>query len=134
MFFSTDYNPLSPTRDQHQISPCNINAYSTPKVWGQDRRICSLILEVKGLTQSNRVFETHICHNLSNFHANLGDFLTTSTRGFNKSRQLAKFGVYVKQIDLNSPPTFSKINNTRVKIEVPLVAYFAVFAVCLQTY
>ena len=65
--------------DQHQISPCsNINAYSTSevmrikdmntqgefscyfnnfspvlfirKVWGQDRRICSLILGVKGLT------------------------------------------------------------------------------------
>ena len=25
-------NPLSPNSDQHQISPCNINAYSTPKV------------------------------------------------------------------------------------------------------
>ena len=55
------------TADQHQISPCNINAYSTPKVmrvkdmitkvnfldilistlirkeWGEDRQICSLI-------------------------------------------------------------------------------------------
>ena len=25
-------NPLSPNSDQHQISPCNINAYSTPGV------------------------------------------------------------------------------------------------------
>ena len=25
-------NPLSPNSDQHQISPCNINAYSTPEV------------------------------------------------------------------------------------------------------
>ena len=25
-------NPLSPNSYQHQISPCNINAYSTPKV------------------------------------------------------------------------------------------------------
>ena len=24
--------PLSPNSDQHQISPCNINAYSTPEV------------------------------------------------------------------------------------------------------
>ena len=24
--------PLTPTSDQHQISPCNINAYSTPEV------------------------------------------------------------------------------------------------------
>ena len=68
-------NPLSPNSDQHQISPCKINAYSIPevmrikdmitqgfldiskilpstfirKVWGQERRICSLILGVKGL-------------------------------------------------------------------------------------
>ena len=59
-------NPLSLNSDHHQISPCNINGYSTPevmrikdmkllpstlirKVWGQDRRICSLILGVKGL-------------------------------------------------------------------------------------
>ena len=29
----TDWvNPLSPNSDQHQISPCNINAYSTPEV------------------------------------------------------------------------------------------------------
>ena len=56
------FNPLSLNSDQHQISPCNVNAYSTPevmrikdmitqgefsfisKVCGQDRRICSLIL------------------------------------------------------------------------------------------
>ena len=25
-------NPLSPNSDQHQNSPCNINAYSTPEV------------------------------------------------------------------------------------------------------
>ena len=25
-------NPLSPNSDRHQISPCNINAYSTPEV------------------------------------------------------------------------------------------------------
>ena len=25
-------DPLSPNSDQHQISPCNINAYSTPEV------------------------------------------------------------------------------------------------------
>ena len=25
-------NPLNPNSDQHQISPCNINAYSTPEV------------------------------------------------------------------------------------------------------
>ena len=25
-------NPLSPNSDQHQISPCNINAYSIPEV------------------------------------------------------------------------------------------------------
>ena len=65
------FNPLSPNNDQHQISPCKINAYSTPevmrikdmitqsefswyfnkllpsafirKVWRQDRKICSLI-------------------------------------------------------------------------------------------
>ena len=66
--------------DQHQISPCNITACSTPEflrirdmitqskfldiltspqcfcknlVWGQDRRICSLILGVKGLIHNN---------------------------------------------------------------------------------
>ena len=65
--------------DQHQISPFNFNAYLTPevmrilriwspkvkfldilitspwyfykKVWAHDRRICSLILGVKGLRQ-----------------------------------------------------------------------------------
>ena len=73
---SDSLNPLSQKSDEHKISPCNINAYSTPevmrikdmitqgefhdilttspstfirKVWGQDRRICSLILAVKGL-------------------------------------------------------------------------------------
>ena len=25
-------NPLSPNSDQHQTSPCNVNAYSTPEV------------------------------------------------------------------------------------------------------
>ena len=69
--------------DQHQISPSNINAYSTPEVmkikylitqgefsWyfnnffqdfykkttvlGQGRRICSLILEVKGLRYDSK--------------------------------------------------------------------------------
>ena len=25
-------NPLSPNSDQHHISPCNINSYSTPEV------------------------------------------------------------------------------------------------------
>ena len=29
---NTCLNPLSPNSDQHQISPCNINAYSTPEV------------------------------------------------------------------------------------------------------
>ena len=64
--------------DQHQISPCNINAYSTPevmrikdmitqgefsivlfirKVRGQDRRICSLILGVKGLNRASLLLE-----------------------------------------------------------------------------
>ena len=75
---------LSSKSDQHQISPCNINTYSTSevmrinndhapkvnfldilitspqhiymytcirKVWGQDRRIWSLILGVKGLRE-----------------------------------------------------------------------------------
>ena len=28
----TSFNPSSPTSDQRQISPCNINAYSTPEV------------------------------------------------------------------------------------------------------
>ena len=28
----TVFNPLSPNSDQHQLSPCNINAYSTPGV------------------------------------------------------------------------------------------------------
>ena len=69
---SSNFSPSSPNSDQHQISPCNINAYSTPevmrikdmitqgefldilitspqltfirKVWGQDRGICSLML------------------------------------------------------------------------------------------
>ena len=27
-----EFNPLSPNSDQHQISPCNINAFSTPEV------------------------------------------------------------------------------------------------------
>ena len=69
----TTLNPLSSNSDQRQISPCNISIYSTPevmrikdiitqgdilttspstfitKVWGQDRRICSLMLGVKGL-------------------------------------------------------------------------------------
>ena len=72
---------LSPNNDQHQISPCNINAYLTPKVMrikdmitqgdfsgrfnnfspvlfqekvtGQDKRICSLVLGVKGLRADN---------------------------------------------------------------------------------
>ena len=26
------HNPLNPNSDQHQISPCNINANSTPEV------------------------------------------------------------------------------------------------------
>ena len=26
--------PLNPNSDQHQISPCNMNAYSTPEVMG----------------------------------------------------------------------------------------------------
>ena len=26
------FNPFSPKSDQHQISPCNINAYSIPEV------------------------------------------------------------------------------------------------------
>ena len=26
------FNPLKPNSDQHQISPCNINTYSTPEV------------------------------------------------------------------------------------------------------
>ena len=28
----TLFNPLSPDSDQHQISPCEINAFSTPEV------------------------------------------------------------------------------------------------------
>ena len=28
----SSFKPLSPNSDQHQIFPCNINAYSTPKV------------------------------------------------------------------------------------------------------
>ena len=28
----TRLNPLSPNNDQYHISPCNINAYSTPEV------------------------------------------------------------------------------------------------------
>ena len=31
---TTCLNPFSPNNDQHQISPCNINAYSTPEVMG----------------------------------------------------------------------------------------------------
>ena len=31
-YTSPKINPLSPNSDQHQISPCNINAYSTPEV------------------------------------------------------------------------------------------------------
>ena len=57
-----------------------------------------------------------------------------SYRGFNNSRQPAKFVVYVKRIDLNLPPTFAEINNIRVKVEVPLAACFVVFAICLKTY
>ena len=53
-------------------------------------------------------------------------------RGFNKSQQLAKIVVYVKRIDLNLLLTFNKIND-RVKIELPLAACFAVFAICLET-
>ena len=37
------FNPLSPYSDQHQISPCNINAYSTPEVM----RIKDLITQCK---------------------------------------------------------------------------------------
>ena len=77
---STTYYFFNPDSDQHQISPCNINAYSNPEVtrikdmitqgeccsyfnnfstvqvfqrevWGEDRRICSLILGVKGLNR-----------------------------------------------------------------------------------
>ena len=33
------------------------------------------------------------------------------------------------RIDLNSPPTFSEINNVRVKIEIPLASYYTVFAI-----
>ena len=33
MYFELgSFNPLSPNSDQHKISPCNINAYSTPEV------------------------------------------------------------------------------------------------------
>ena len=32
MFCNCTINPLSPSSDQHQISPCSINAYSTPEV------------------------------------------------------------------------------------------------------
>ena len=38
-----DVNPLSPYSDQHQISPCNINAYSTPEVM----RIKDMIIQGK---------------------------------------------------------------------------------------
>ena len=31
-FEKASLNPLSPNSDQHQISPCIINAYSTPEV------------------------------------------------------------------------------------------------------
>ena len=96
------FKPLSPNSDQHQISPCNIIAYSTPEVtrikdmitqgefcsyfnnfstvqlfqrevWGEDRRICSLTLGVKGL---NRVsffsvinWYTFRCQNVQDFSA-----------------------------------------------------------------
>ena len=30
-FTAQKFNPLSPNSVQHQISPCNINAYSTPE-------------------------------------------------------------------------------------------------------
>ena len=33
------FNPLRPNSDQHQISPCNINAYSTTEVMGIKDRI-----------------------------------------------------------------------------------------------
>ena len=56
------------------------------------------------------------------------------TRGFNKNQQPAKFAIDLKGIDLHSPPTFSEINNIRIENELPLAAYFAVFAVCLKTY
>ena len=38
-------NSLSPNRDQHQVSPHNINAYSTPKVM----RIRDMITQVNFL-------------------------------------------------------------------------------------
>ena len=37
-------NPLSPNTDQHQISPCNVNAYSTPEVM----RIKDMITQMQG--------------------------------------------------------------------------------------
>ena len=30
--YAHQFNPLNPNSDRHQISPCNINAYSTPEV------------------------------------------------------------------------------------------------------
>ena len=35
------FKPLSPNSDQHQISPCNINAYLTP----EDMRIKDVITQ-----------------------------------------------------------------------------------------
>ena len=32
MLDQTTLNPLNPNSDQHQISPCNINAHSIPEV------------------------------------------------------------------------------------------------------
>ena len=32
ILFRKNTYPLSPNSDQHQISPCNIDAYSTPEV------------------------------------------------------------------------------------------------------
>ena len=31
VYYCAYFNPLSSNSDQHQISPCNINAYSTPE-------------------------------------------------------------------------------------------------------
>ena len=61
---------------------------------------------------------------ISKDHANLSrrvekdtaEQVNTLYRGFYKSRQPAKFAIYIKQIDLNSPPTFSEINKIRVKL------------------
>ena len=53
---------------------------------------------------------------ISKDHANLSrrvekdtaEQVNTLYRGFYKSRQPAKFAIYIKQIDLNLPPTFSE--------------------------